>query len=395
MNKKNNDSYMIIVAALLCWSLCLETARGISSTPFTGMTGAPGHGSCVDCHSGSGVGNVGLTFSGGTEYEIDRLYSMIVTVTDPGQLRFGFSMVARDVDDELVDVGTWSIAPGSTDTQVHGPMTDTHISHKNAPFAVDTHSFEVNWTAPSAAVGDVKFYVVGIGANGNGNSDDGDHVYLQTLTISESVATNLPPSFSVPGGSLNVTSEFPSPITGIFINDADAGGGDLTVNLSVESGVLSVADSVSGGVGANDISGNGSTSVTLIGTLTELSAIFNDPNGVIYQSNGGFLGSDTLQLVADDNGNTGGGGPQTGNATISISVNSPPGFSNLLFLPNGNFQLTLTGVPGLTYIVEHSENLVTWELQEEVTLVFNTATITDSNAPSFSSRFYRVAEKAP
>jgi hypothetical protein len=120
-------------------------------------------------------------------------------------------------------------------------------------------------------------------------------------------------------------------------------------------------------------------------TLAELNATFSDPGGVIYRRNGGFLGSDTLQLVANDNGN----------ATISISVHSPPEFSNLLFLPDGSFQFTLTGVFGLTYIVEHSENLVTWELLEEVTLVSSTATIADGNSPGFLSRFYRVAEKAP
>lgn len=120
-------------------------------------------------------------------------------------------------------------------------------------------------------------------------------------------------------------------------------------------------------------------------TLAELNATFSDPGGVIYRRNGGFLGSDTLQLVANDNGN----------ATISISVHSPPEFSNLLFLPDGSFQFTLTGVFGLTYIVEHSENLVTWELLEEVTLVSSTATIADGNSTGFLSRFYRVAEKAP
>ena len=120
-------------------------------------------------------------------------------------------------------------------------------------------------------------------------------------------------------------------------------------------------------------------------TLAELNATFSDPGGVIYRRNGGFLGSDTLQLVANDNGN----------ATISISVHSPPEFSNLLFLPDGSFQFTLTGVFGLTYIVEHSENLVTWELLEEVTLVSNTGTIADGNSPGFLSRFYRVTEKAP
>lgn len=320
----------------------------------------------------------------------------MVTVTDPGQFVFGFSMVARDADNDLVDVGTWSITPGSTDTQVHGPMnSDTHISHKNVGFTPDSRTFQVNWTAPAAGVGDVTFYVAGNAANGNGSPDGGDQVYLQTLTISEPVATNQPPSFSVPGGTLNVTTGFASPIAGVSISDADAGGGDLTVNLSVQSGILSVADSVSGGVGANDIGGNGSTSVTITGTLTELNATFSDPIGITYQSNPLFAGRETLQLMADDNGNAGGGGSQTGSAGVSISVNSPPGFTNLLFLADGSFQLTLTGVPGRTYIVEHSENLVAWELREEVTLVSSTATITDSNAPNFPSRYYRAAEKTP
>ncbi|MDB4518719.1 hypothetical protein N9118_04105 [Akkermansiaceae bacterium] len=67
----------------------------------------------------------------------------------------------------------------------------------------------------------------------------------------------------------------------------------------------------------------------------------------------------------------------------------------MLFLRDGSFQFILTGLFGLTYIVGHFENLITWEFPDEVTLVSSMATIADGNSPGFLSGCDRVAEKAP
>jgi len=78
-----------------------------------------------------------------------------------------------------------------------------------------------------------------------------------------------------------------------------------------------------------------------------------------------------------------------------IMVNPPPSLSNLRFLGNGDFALTLTGVPGLTYTVERSEDMDVWVPHEQVVLVGATAEIVDSGVSGFSSRFYRALKSQP
>jgi hypothetical protein len=385
----------MFASAIICCTPLIESARANASLPPVNKTGAPGHSSCAECHTGRGSGNVALSFSGGSEYQPGQLYSIMVAITDPRQRRFGFSMVARDADNNRTDVGTWSA--GSNDTRTHGSR-NSHVSHRAAPFANGSHTFTVNWKAPSTGVGDVTFYVAANAANGNGASRGGDNVYLNRLTISQPPVPNQPPSLTVPEGTLSINQGIATPIEGISINDPDAGGGDVIVNLSAENGLLSVADSVSEGVGAGGISDNGSPSVALTGTLAELNATFSDPNGIVYQSNPEFEGSETLQLAANDNGNTGAGGPQTANAAISISIIPiplPPSLSDLLFLGDEGFQFTLRGVSGRSYTLEHSEDLHTWTLLEEVTLESNIVNITDPAAANSPMRYYRARENAP
>jgi hypothetical protein len=345
---------------------------------------------------GTGSGSVGLSFSGGTEYQVGQLYSMDVTITDPNQIRFGFSMVARDADNNLVDVGTWSILQGSVDTQVNGPGS-THVGHRQAPFAGGTYTFKVNWTAPATGVGDVTFYLAANAADGDGqgNPDAGDNVYLKTLTISEPVAGNMPPVLTVPGGTTEVTNGFLSGIAGISVADPDAGSGDLTVKLTVGNGIIQIDDSISGGVGAGDLVANGSAIVTMTGTLAELNAVFNHPQGVSYKSNASFLGLETLDLEVDDLGNTGGGGSMLDSAAISINVNQGPSLSAPTPLGDGSFQVTLNGVSGLTYDVEYADSALTWTLLEKVTMVSSTALVTDGDVQNVPARIYRVVPSLP
>ena len=172
-------------------------------------------------------------------------------------------MVARDSDNNTVDGGTWSA--GSADTQPYAAM-NPHVGHFMAPFVNDVHTFTVNWEAPSLGVGDVTFYLAAVAANGNSSNGAGDHVYLDTLTISQP-SPNQAPSITGPGGTVQVTSEAEFPITGLSISDADAGVGSMTVVLTVQDGTLTIDDSIPGGVQAAGLTDNGSAAVMMQGTL--------------------------------------------------------------------------------------------------------------------------------
>lgn len=395
MKKPKNPIWLTIASAIFVSSLCIDTVHARSGTPPLNKTGAPGHSTCTDCHTGGAAdtGSVSLDFSGAFgEYEPGEIYTMMVTVADPTKVRFGFSMVARDADNNTVDVGTW--AAGGPNTQVHG-TGGSHASHLSAPFiGGGTHTFTVNWTAPATSVGDVTFYVAGNAANGGGTA--GDNIYTSTLTITEQVvAMNLPPSVSVPAGAQNATTGLETVIAGVSISDDDAAGGDLTATLSMQDGILLIDDSVPDGVPAADITDNGTGTVILTGTLAELNATLGAADGLVYQSDPGFLGTDTLDVLVNDNGNTGPGGAMTGEASVSIVVHSPPFFSDLQFLKNGDFSITLNSVDGLTYLVERSEDLEIWVPHDQVTLVGPTVLVTDDGVAGVPSRFYRARLTQP
>ena len=68
------------------------------------------------------------------------------------------------------------------------------------------------------------------------------------------------------------------------------------------------------------MTGNGTSTVVFSGTIVNLNAALN---GLIYTPTNGFTGSDSLQVNINDEGNTGIGGPQTADASVSLSVTAP------------------------------------------------------------------------
>jgi hypothetical protein len=101
-------------------------------------------------------------------------------------------------------------------------------------------------------------------------------------------------------------------ISGVSFNDVDAGGASLTVTWAVGSGTMSAT--AGGGV---TVSGSGSATLTTSGTLANLNAFVSGGN-VRFTTPGG-LADITLTVTANDNGNVGSGGSQSGNRQITLS----------------------------------------------------------------------------
>jgi large repetitive protein len=114
-------------------------------------------------------------------------------------------------------------------------------------------------------------------------------------------------------------------LTGLSISDVDAGTGSMTVTLSVNRGLLTLA--ASSGV---TITNNGTVNVTLEGSVTDINTLLAVAGGVSYQPNAGVNGDDTFTMVTNDNGNTGiAGSPvplsDTDSLIINVeAVNNPP-----------------------------------------------------------------------
>ena len=85
---------------------------------------------------------------------------------------------------------------------------------------------------------------------------------------------------------------------------------------------------------------------------------------------------------------TGGGGT---NAIVSGSVSTALAKVQFQVTPAKQFILTVTGTIGHTYNVQASQDLITWTVIGTVTMGANgSSNFTDTNAASFSKRFYRI-----
>jgi Bacterial Ig domain/Bacterial cadherin-like domain len=156
-----------------------------------------------------------------------------------------------------------------------------------------------------------------LGNTGSG----GEKSDSKTVSITVS-AINDAPVVTVPGAQ-TVAEDTDLSITGISVTDVDVNetsGGTLQVTLRVTSGTLSLRTDVSGGLQAGDITGNDTSSVIVTASQTAMNTTLADASGLTYRGNLNFNGSDTLTVDANDQGNTGSGGPQSDSKTVDITV---------------------------------------------------------------------------
>src|SRR6185295_9799939 len=100
----------------------------------------------------------------------------------------------------------------------------------------------------------------------------------------------------------------------ISIADVDAGSSTVQVTLAATNGVLTLA-----GTTGLTVSGNGTGTVTVTGTLANINTALN---GLVFAPTGNFNGSANLTVTTNDQGNTGSGGAQTDIDTVAITVNA-------------------------------------------------------------------------
>jgi hypothetical protein len=207
---------------------------------------------------------------------------------------------------------------GSLSTATSGAVTSTYNSatgvwSASGPVA-DVNALLAGVIFTPALNYNLTFHI-GTSVVDDGGTFTGDKVVTGT-------AVNNAPVVTVPGAQ-TTAEDVAVKVSGISVSDVDVneGTGQIKVTLSVNSGKLSVGTSVVGGLTAAGITGSGTGTVVLQGPIAEVNATL--AAGVTYLGNLNFHGTDTLTVLADDLGNTGSGGAQTGSATVSIHVLSP------------------------------------------------------------------------
>src|SRR5258707_157627 len=190
----------------------------------------------------------------------------------------------------------------STGTQIKpllagtGGATVTYNDPSDTPAASTTLTLTVHVYEKAGASGDM-------GVSG-----------VQTIDIT---AVNDAPVATAPSTHYSATEQTDLALqgTGLSISDVDAASGSMTVTLAVGEGTLTLA---AGSTGATIFSGNGTNSVVITGTVTQINALLAGTGGATVTYNDPSdtpAASTTLTLTVHDNGNTGTGGDKSSSAS--------------------------------------------------------------------------------
>lgn len=117
---------------------------------------------------------------------------------------------------------------------------------------------------------------------------------------------NLAPVVTVPSAGPAILEDGSAFITGLNMTDADAGTAVVRLTLSAANGLLSVNTTVTDGVTAGQITGNGTGTVVINAPLAAIQNTLASATGVQYAPVANFFGPDTLTVTGNDLGNTGG-----------------------------------------------------------------------------------------
>src|SRR4029077_16123119 len=261
-----------------------------------------------------------------------------------------------------VGEGTLTVAAGGSGAVVSNSGTSSvtingTVAQINALLNSDATS-TVSYLDSSDAPGPSTTLSLSVNDNGNTGSGGALPSNIATATINIAAVNDAPVAANT-HGPYSATEQVALSLknSGLLISDADAGSGPVTVTLSVGEGTLTVGAGTSGAL----VSNNGTSSVTINGTVAQINALLNTDAGstVSYIDSSDAPGtSTTLSLSVNDNGNTGSGGALASNiatATINIgAVNDPPVISGVPASASAseNTPVTLVAPSGLVVDVD-------------------------------------------
>ena len=155
--------------------------------------------------------------------------------------------------------------------------------------------------------------------------DDGvDSSVAATRTISVASISDDPTNAGSLPSDISVSEDVSSNVdlSAIDLSDVDHGGGNLTVTLTTSTGG-NLSASSGGGV---TVVGSGSGILTLTGTLANLNMYLDTASNVSYLHSTNHLNgndADTINVVVNDNGNTGtGGGTNQNLGTVNVDISA-------------------------------------------------------------------------
>ena len=172
-----------LVVLLIVVPLAFSMLAGAYMNHPDYRTGAPGEGTCRDCHSSYGL-NTGageIMVMGIPEmYDPGQSYTLTVKVYSPDMSQFCFELTAVAEDDDAPS-GSFACID-STETCVRGGGKYIKTTKMGCMGATDyTKTWDVTWKSPSKAESAITFYGCGLGGDAEGNKG-GDRVYTCKMT---------------------------------------------------------------------------------------------------------------------------------------------------------------------------------------------------------------------
>lgn len=223
-----------------------------SSNPPNGVTGAPGEGTCTNCHNGATGGLAGSVSITGLPGVITPNASYTITVTTyntssppTSAERAGFELVA--VDGNNANAGTFS-SPGAGGSLSGSPKVYWKHSTAKTFGGGGSVSWNVTWKAPASAGGNtVSMYVASIIADiPNGNNNDlmvlnSTSGSLMGVSINIAVTQRKNPSCA--GGNDGAITVNPTGGTAPYAYSWSNGGNTASItNLSAGNYIVTVSD---------------------------------------------------------------------------------------------------------------------------------------------------------
>ena len=286
--------------------------------------------------NGSAIVTITLQDSGGTanlgDADTSGEFTFTINVT-PVNDAPDFGVGADQTPDEdsgLTTVTGWATAISAGPTDEIGQTLTFSVSNNNEDLfsiqpAIASDGTLTYTLAPDAnGTATVSVYLQDNGGTANEGQDTSA---TKTFTISI-VAANDAPVNDVPATFNDVQEDISASLPNVSVSDVDANGGELAFQLSVLHGDLTIDDA--SGLSFIDPSVNGSSDLHFTATLSDFNTAMA---GLSYQSDLNYNGPETLTLVSDDQGNTGGDAlisSDTVDFTVA-AVNDAP----VLSLPTG------------------------------------------------------------
>src|SRR6185436_16608069 len=304
------------------------------------------------------------------------------------------SIVVTEVNDAPTAIGEALTSVAEDSGQRTIPFADLTANDSRGPANESGQALVVNAVSNpvggtvSISAGNVLFtpdlnfngaasfqYTVQDNGTTNGGADfKTSNTVTATFTIT---AVNDAPLNTVPGAQSVAENSsltfFAANSNAIAIADGDAGSNPVQVQLTATNGVITL----SGISGLSFTVGDGTAdaAMSFTGTIANINAALN---GLVFAPTAGFNGAASLQIVTNDQGNTGSGGALSDSDTVNVSVNdggalqlSAATYAVSESAANATITITRTGGSAGTATVVFSTSNGTADAGQDYTAVTN------------------------